>query len=256
MVNYHYDAYGVLVEIGGPVAGILGTLNPLTYRGYVYDHDTGLYYLQSRYYNPAIRQFINADAFVSTGQGIMGYNMFAYCLNNPVCFADPTGTYSIYDTRAIFGGGGLGGPGAMYVTGVPSLSSIGGYVTSAAVSVKVVADVYNAINKQGEIPSSGCSIPSAPTPPKPDDDDDDDYYDNNDNFARRERIGKIKGKTPRNNQVQNKQFHDATKKLSKANQRYIHRETSGRGMDYHEIKALAEELFPVVIVCFPVNNNE
>ena len=95
VVNYHYDAYGVLLQIGGTMAATLGTLNPLTYRGYVYDHDTGLYYLQSRYYNPSIRQFISADAFVSTGQGIMGYNMFAYCLNNPVCFADPTGTYSI-----------------------------------------------------------------------------------------------------------------------------------------------------------------
>ena len=59
---------------------------------YVYDAETGLYYLQSRYYNPTIGRFINADALVSTGQGLLGNNMFAYCNNNPVCFCDPSGT--------------------------------------------------------------------------------------------------------------------------------------------------------------------
>jgi RHS repeat-associated protein len=53
--------------------------------------DTGLYYLQSRYYDPAIGRFINADSLVSTGQGILGNNMFAYCLNNPILFIDDSG---------------------------------------------------------------------------------------------------------------------------------------------------------------------
>ncbi len=48
--------------------------------------------MQSRYYNPEIGRFINADALVSTGQGITGYNMFAYCGNNPVIYFDMTGT--------------------------------------------------------------------------------------------------------------------------------------------------------------------
>ena len=51
----------------------------------------GLYYLQSRYYNPTIGRFLNADAFVSTGQGFLGNNMFVYCLNNPVNFVDRDG---------------------------------------------------------------------------------------------------------------------------------------------------------------------
>ena len=93
VVNYHYDAYGVLLQTGGTMAATLGTLNPLTYRGYVYDHETGLYYLQSRYYNPTIRQFISPDAFVSTGQGYLGYNMFAYCGNNPVNRYDDGGFF-------------------------------------------------------------------------------------------------------------------------------------------------------------------
>jgi len=51
----------------------------------------GLYYLQSRYYNPTIGRFLNADAFVSTGQGVLGNNMFAYCLNNPIMLRDALG---------------------------------------------------------------------------------------------------------------------------------------------------------------------
>ena len=85
----------MLKEINGPSGASLGVVNPLTYRGYVYDHETGLYYLPSRYYNPAIRQFISPDAFVSTGQGYLGYNMFAYCGNNPVNNYDPEGAYYV-----------------------------------------------------------------------------------------------------------------------------------------------------------------
>ena len=119
VVNYHYDAYGVLLQTGGTMATTLGTLNPLTYRGYVYDHETGLYYLQSRYYNPEIRQFISPDAFVSTGQGYMGYNMFAYCGNNPVKNCDSAGTYyvSIEDR---FGPGYIDGGSTPQVAPQPS----------------------------------------------------------------------------------------------------------------------------------------
>lgn len=65
--------------------------NPFRYRGYYYDTDLGMYYLQSRYYDSSICRFINADGYVSTGQGIIGNNMFAYCGNNPVNRVDPTG---------------------------------------------------------------------------------------------------------------------------------------------------------------------
>ena len=50
-----------------------------------------MYYLQSRYYDPAVGRFINADGYVSTGQGLIGNNMYAYCNNNPVMYVDPTG---------------------------------------------------------------------------------------------------------------------------------------------------------------------
>ena len=55
--------------------------------------ETGLYYLESRYYNPEIGRFINADRYVSTGTGLLGFNMFAYCDNNPVNCVDPSGCF-------------------------------------------------------------------------------------------------------------------------------------------------------------------
>ena len=73
------------------MASTLGTHNPLRYRGYVFDQETGLYYLQSRYYDPEMGRFINADAYTSTGQGILGNNMFVYCNNNPVILTDSSG---------------------------------------------------------------------------------------------------------------------------------------------------------------------
>ena len=60
--------------------------------GCVYDTEIGLYYLQSRYYDPEIGRFLNADALVATGQGLLGNNMFVYCLNNPINYVDSGGT--------------------------------------------------------------------------------------------------------------------------------------------------------------------
>ena len=85
---YTYDAWGKLLTSSGDMADV----NPLRYRGYYYDTETGLYYLKSRYYDPEVDRFINPDAYASTGQGILGTNMFTYCRNNPVNLSDPTGT--------------------------------------------------------------------------------------------------------------------------------------------------------------------
>ena len=84
---YDYDPYGKVITATGAMAEI----NPLRYRGYYYDSETGFYYLQSRYYDPEISRFINADSYASTGQSYLGYNMFAYCNNSPVLHSDPSG---------------------------------------------------------------------------------------------------------------------------------------------------------------------
>ncbi len=93
VVTYTYDAWGNPLSTTGSMATTLGEQNPLRYRGYVYDTETGLYYLQSRYYNPGWGRFINADNQVSAGSDLIGMNLFAYCENNPCNYADPTGHF-------------------------------------------------------------------------------------------------------------------------------------------------------------------
>ncbi len=93
VVNYNYDAWGTLLSTTGSMANTLGELNPLRYRGYVYDTETNFYYLQSRYYNPELGRFLNADSIVDTEQGLNYTNMFAYCGNNPVIRKDTSGRF-------------------------------------------------------------------------------------------------------------------------------------------------------------------
>ena len=92
VVNYTYDAWGN-VTVSGTCATGIGAKNPFRYRGYYYDTETSLYYLQTRYYNPHWGRFINADTFINAGNELLGYNMFAYCGNNPVMGYDPTGEW-------------------------------------------------------------------------------------------------------------------------------------------------------------------
>ncbi len=91
-ITYTYDAWGYIYDISGELKDTLGMLNPLRYRGYVYDSEPELYYLQSRYYDPWMKRFISADVMVATGQGLLGNNMYAYCRNNPVIRKDASGT--------------------------------------------------------------------------------------------------------------------------------------------------------------------
>ena len=95
LMNYTYTAWGK-TEISYYHSGASTTAvrNNLTYRGYYYDSDIGMYYLQSRYYDPAIGRWINADGELSdVGGDIRGYNLFAYCFNNPVNMDDPSGNW-------------------------------------------------------------------------------------------------------------------------------------------------------------------
>ena len=95
VVEYTYDPWGQITSITGTLAGTLGQANPIRYRGYYYDSETGLYYVSSRYYDPEIGRWINADSYISTGNGVLEKNMFAYCLNNPVNMVDPSGEIAI-----------------------------------------------------------------------------------------------------------------------------------------------------------------
>ncbi len=96
LVSYTYDAWGnhIVTPYNDGLSIVPVANNPIRYRGYYYDTDLGLYYLQTRYYDSNIGRFINADGYISTGTGLLGYNMYAYCNNNPVMYVDPSGTIS------------------------------------------------------------------------------------------------------------------------------------------------------------------
>ena len=91
VVAYTYGPWGEARGVSGTLASTLGAMNPLRYRGYVYDTETGFYYVSSRYYDPEIGRWINADNQPSTGSDLTGMNLFAYCGNNPVNRIDPIG---------------------------------------------------------------------------------------------------------------------------------------------------------------------
>ena len=84
-----YDAWGQPIGKNGTLAETLGTLNPFRYRGYVFDEETGMYYLRSRYYNPQWGRFVNEDLFLSRG-------VYSYCMNSPICMVDTSGKEPTY----------------------------------------------------------------------------------------------------------------------------------------------------------------
>ena len=93
--TYTYDAWGRLLNSS---TNQIFKANPIRYRGYYYDAESGLYYLGSRYYDPAVKRFINADgAALATinpySNGLTDKNYFAYCDNNPVSRNDDGGEF-------------------------------------------------------------------------------------------------------------------------------------------------------------------
>lgn len=90
--SYNYDAWGNVIALGG---GELARANPIRYRGYYYDTETGLYYLGSRYYDPQVKRFINADApgFAVASGTMLSKNLFVYCENCPTIADDQNGQW-------------------------------------------------------------------------------------------------------------------------------------------------------------------
>ena len=97
LITYKYDAWGNFTRTINNISGTnrSALYNPFAYRGYYYDSETSLYYLNSRYYDSNVGRFINADGYVNVNGDIIGFNMFAYCGNNPVNRVDHSGRFWI-----------------------------------------------------------------------------------------------------------------------------------------------------------------
>ena len=135
---YDYDAWGNCTVYNSSAKVLtdptsIANINPLRYRGYYYDAETGFYYLQSRYYDPAICRFINADTFATTdANGFLSANMFAYCENNPVMRTDEDGEVSHIVIGAIIGAAaGVAGQLISDLVSGGKISSWQNYVGSA-----------------------------------------------------------------------------------------------------------------------------
>ena len=159
VVSYGYDAWGAPLWCTGELAETLGKVQPFRYRGYVFDEETGLYYLRSRYYNPGWGRFANADAEIAVEAKLWDAKLFIYCANNPVRYTDDGGN-SFWDVLAdcgkallvaavvvavvavVIAATGGGGGFALAVAGGEIIS--GAAVADAAMTTAVAAEAAGA----------------------------------------------------------------------------------------------------------------
>ena len=125
---YGFNSFGQNNVVTNLTDDDIASLNPIRYRSYYYDTDIYLYYLQSRYYDPVTCRFINADYSINANGDVLGFNMFAYCSNNPVMFADPNGESIIAIVAIIAVCGVIGG-----LNGAINAASTNGNVVEGAI---------------------------------------------------------------------------------------------------------------------------
>ena len=149
-VEYTYDSWGKQIACNGSLASTLGNLNPFRYRGYVYDTETGFYYVSSRYYDPEIGRFINADDidYLGADGSPLSYNLFAYCMNNPVNRFDVNGNWSLPNWAKIAIGA------AAIAVGVIATAATGGAAAPVLVASLKIAATSAAI---GAVSGAGIS---------------------------------------------------------------------------------------------------
>ena len=174
VAKYTYDAWGNLLSVtnasGTAITSSthIANRNPLRYRGYYYDTETGFYYIKSRYYDPAQHRYLNADTVFDYDVGFPGYNLYAYCGNSPVFRIDVNGRDSepaddhvqILTNSTLGGGnggfsGGPGGPSPAGNTATEDLQDMEDFIQAKnAQSSNSTADVYTAPPGGGGVSSS------------------------------------------------------------------------------------------------------
>ena len=138
VVSYKYDSWGKTISTTGTLAATIGKKNPFRYRGYYFDAESGMYYLQSRYYDVEIRRFISADdvGILSAEQeNLNQYHMYAYCLNNPIGREDENGYFSLPNwTKVVVGA--VATAAAVAVTAVVG-ASVAPVIAGVAISTAI-----------------------------------------------------------------------------------------------------------------------
>ena len=165
VARYTYDPWGkpLTVKDGNGVdiaanATHVANVNPFRYRGYFYDTETGFYYVSSRYYDPEIGRWINADdAIAGVGGDIRGYNLFAYCMNDPVNMSDHTGHWPQWIKNAA----------SAVVNAVKKAVTVVANTVKSAVSSasNILKASSNSLPKKGE-PGSSQTLPNPDGTPK------------------------------------------------------------------------------------------
>ena len=118
VVQYIYDSWGKLINsYYGSVGAFVAQYNPFIYKSYYYDKETKLYYLNSRFYSPELKQFLTIDDINYLDESLGNMNLFSYCNNNPIMMVDPSGHFpwlvlAIISGVLIAGGATLGGVSA------------------------------------------------------------------------------------------------------------------------------------------------
>ena len=147
VANYNYDAWGGVISVtdsnGAAITDPthIANVNPLRYRGYYFDSETGLYYLRSRYYDPAVKRFINADIpeiLTANFENFAQYNLFSYCFNNPVNLFDEKGNWSSWATKMAIGVGAIV-IGASIVAATAVTGGAAAFVGAAVAGLKAAA---------------------------------------------------------------------------------------------------------------------
>ena len=142
VVRYQYNSWGKVTSTQDTSGVSLATLNPCRYRKYVYDPETGLYCLGSRYYDPEVGRFVNADDFETLTyqmDSVQGKNLYQYCFNNPINMQDEDGGWPKWVTEVAIGIGAI----VIGAAAVAATAATGGiaatFVVAATAGVKTAA---------------------------------------------------------------------------------------------------------------------
>ena len=150
VVRYQYNSWGKVTSTQDTSGVSLATLNPFRYRKYVYDPETGLYCLGSRYYDPEVGRFVNADDFETLTyqmDSVQGKNLYQYCFNNPINMQDEDGGWPKWVTEVAIGIGAI-------VIGAAAVAATAG-VKTAAISGAIGAVVGASTSVVGNRISTG-----------------------------------------------------------------------------------------------------